>query len=169
MAYDRIKKKSEVDGMNMFDEARGILAMMEMRGLTQGEMARLLGVSQSYVANKLRLLGFSDDEQAEICEGGLSERHARALLRLSGERRRSAIRRTVERGYTVRECEALVDFLHDGEAPAAIGKAPAEDRIKKFTDTLEESVRTLRSLGIDASISRSYHGKKSYLTVCIKE
>lgn len=155
--------------MTMFDEARTIHGMIAMQGETQAETAKRLGVSQSYVANKLRLLNFTPEEQEEICEGELTERHARALLRLHGEKRRSAIRRTVERGYTVRECEALVDFLHDGEAPEAIRNVPQADRIKKFTDTLEESVRTLRSLGIDASISRSYHGKKSYITVCIKE
>ena len=155
--------------MTMFDEARTIAGMIKMQRETQAETAKRLGVSQSYVANKLRLLALSDEEQREICEGGLSERHARALLRLSGEKRRSALKRTVERGYTVRECEALVDFLHDTEAPKAIKQVSQSDRIKKVTDTLEASVRTLRSLGIDASISRSFHGRKSYLTVCIKE
>ena len=155
--------------MNMFDEARTIHGMINMRGETQAMTAKRLGVSQSYVANKLRLLAFSDEEQSEICEGGLTERHARVLLRLSGEKRRSAIRRTVERGYTVRECEALVDFLYDEDAPRIIKEIAPCDRIKKFTDTLEASVRTLRSLGIDASVSHSYHGRKSYITVCIKE
>ncbi len=155
--------------MTMFDEAKTIAGMINMRGETQAMTAKRLGVSQSYVANKLRLLAFSDEEQTEICESGLTERHARALLRLSGEKRRSALKRTVERGYTVRECEALVDFLYDEDAPEAIKGASACDRIKKFTDTLEASVRTLRSLGIDASISQSFHGKKSYITVCIKE
>ena len=155
--------------MNMFDEARTIHGMIAMQGETQAATAKRLGVSQSYVANKLRLLGFSEEEQVEICEGGLTERHARALLRLKGKARLSALRRTVERGYTVRECEALVDFLHDGKAPEAIRNVTPCDRIKKFTDTLEASVKTLRSLGIDASVTRSYHGKKSYITVCIKE
>ena len=155
--------------MTMFDEARTIAGMIKMQGETQAETAKRLGVSQSYIANKLRLLAFSDEEQTEICESGLSERHARTLLRLQGERRRTALKRTVERGYTVRECEALVDFLHDTEAPKAIKSVTPCDRIKKFIDTLEESVKTLRSLGIDAKISRSYHGRKSYITVCIKE
>ncbi len=155
--------------MNMFDEARGLLAMMRMRGTTQSELASRLGVSQSYVANKLRLLGFSAGQEEAIVAAGLSERHARAILRLEGEGREEALRLTVERRLTVRECEALVDFMHDGEAPRIIERAAACERISKFNDTLEESVRTLRSLGIDASLSRSFHGKKSYITVCIKE
>ena len=140
-----------------------------MMGKTQAEVARGLGVSQSYVANKLRLLGFSAEEESAIVGGGLTERHARALLRLSGERRAEALEKTVERALTVRECEALVDFLHDGEAPERIRRAECTERIKKFTEALEESVRTLRSLGIDISISRSYHGTKSYFTLAISE
>ena len=155
--------------MTMFDEARTIAGMIKMRGETQEKTARRLGVSQSYVANKLRLLSLSNEEQEAILKGGLSERHARALLRLAGESRTEALKKTVERGYTVRECEALVDLIYDGEAAKRIGRAECADRIKKFTDSLEESVRTLRSLGIEATVSRSYHGRKSYVTVCIKE
>lgn len=155
--------------MTIFDEARALRTTIEMMGKTQSELAKLLGVSQSYVANKLRLLGYSAEEEEAIVGGGLTERHARALLRLSGERRAEALTKTLERGMTVRECEALVDFLHDGEAPERIRRAECTDRIKKFTDSLEESVRTLRSLGVDISLSRSFHGKKCYLTLAITE
>ena len=69
----------------------------------------------------------------------------------------------------MRECEALVDLIYDGEAPKRIGHAECTDRIKEFTDSLEDSVRTLRSLGVDISLSRSFHGKKCYLTLAITE
>ena len=155
--------------MTFFDEARTIKGMIEMQGESQKRLAERLGVSQSYVANKIRLLGFSDSEERAIIDGGLTERHARALLRLSGERRAEALTKTLERRLTVRECEALVDFLHDGEAPIRISRAECSERIKKFTETLEESVRTLKSLGIDISLSHSYHGAKSYITLSFIE
>lgn len=155
--------------MTFFDEARTIKGMLTMQGESQRRLAEMLGVSQSYIANKLRLLSFSGEEERAITEGGLSERHARALLRLSGERRAEALTKTVERNLTVRECEALVDFLHDGEAPERIRRAESGDRIKKFTETIEESVRTLRSLGIDISISHSFHGRRSYITLSFAE
>ena len=155
--------------MTFFDEARTIKAMLAMQGESQRRLADRLGVSQSYVANKLRLLGFSEGEEKAITEGGLTERHARALLRLSGERRAEALEKTIARGLTVRECEALVDFLHDGEAPERIRRAESGERLKKFTETIEESVRTLRSLGIDISISRSFHGRRSYITLSFAE
>ena len=75
---DRIDERK----MDMFDEARAIRSTMELCHLTQGELARQLGVSQSYVANKLRLLKFSQKMTEKIRSSGISERHARALLRL---------------------------------------------------------------------------------------
>ena len=68
--------------MNMFEEARTISGMIQMLGMTQSEVAKKLGTSQSYVGNKVRLLNLSEGIQKKILDLGLSERHARALLRL---------------------------------------------------------------------------------------
>lgn len=68
--------------MDMFEEAQALCGMIQMLGLTQDEVAKKLGVSQSYIANKLRLLRFSERVREQIRTGELSERHARALLRL---------------------------------------------------------------------------------------
>ncbi|MBQ8529302.1 MAG: hypothetical protein IJ459_06145 [Clostridia bacterium] len=156
--------------MNMFDEARAIRAMMEMCAMTQDGMAKKLGVSQSYVANKLRLLKLPCEFEKRIVEGGLSERHARALLRLDDpEARRTALDRICERRLNVAEAEALVDMLHDGQAPKRIGKATKLSRIDTFIDTVKQSLKTLSSLGIDAKESISYYGSKTYITISIDE
>ena len=156
--------------MNMFDEARAIRAMMEMCAMTQDGMAKKLGVSQSYVANKLRLLKLPCELEKRIVEGGLSERHARALLRLDDpEARRTALDRICERRLNVAEAEALVDMLHDGQAPKRIGRATKLSRIDTFIDTVKQSLKTLSSLGIDAKESISYYGSKTYITISIDE
>ena len=156
--------------MNMFDEARAIRAMMEMCAMTQDGMAKKLGVSQSYVANKLRLLKLPCELEKRIVEGGLSERHARALLRLDDpEARMTALDRICERRLNVAEAEALVDMLHDGQAPKRIGRATKLSRIDTFIDTVKQSLRTLSSLGIDAKESISYYGSKTYITISIDE
>ena len=156
--------------MNMFEEARAIRAMMEMCAMTQDGMAKKLGVSQSYVANKLRLLKLPCELEKRIVEGGLSERHARALLRLDDpEARRTALDRICERRLNVAEAEALVDMLHDGQAPKRIGRATKLSRIDTFIDTVKQSLKTLSSLGIDAKESISYYGSKTYITISIDE
>ncbi len=154
----------------MFDEARAIEGMLALCKLTQKGLAQQMGVSQSYVANKLRLLGFSRGVEAAIRESGISERHARALLRLgSADMQMSVLGKITERSLTVRECEALVDAAVDSEAPELIGRADKRRRVDTFLDTVKRSVDTLSSLGLRAQMTRSYYGSKLYITVSIEE
>ncbi len=156
--------------MNMFDEARAMTGTMELCRVTQRELAERMGVSQSYVANKLRLLSFSPYLEKLIIKHGVSERHARALLRLDSEEDRLEIlEKVIARDLTVRECEALVDLKVDSYAPTIIEKAESIARIDTFVETLKRSVATLRSLGVDVSDNMSYHGNKMYVTVCFNE
>lgn len=157
--------------MNMFDEARSLLGMMRMCRITQGELAKKLGVSQSYIANKLRLLKFTPEMQEKISRAGLTERHARALLRLEDKPQRleEAFDAVTRRALNVEKTEALVDFLHDGTAPERIGRAELHSRIDTFKDTLKASIESLVRLGIEAKQSTDFYGTKTYITICIDE
>ena len=86
------------EDLNMFDEASAISALIDLYGLTQEEVAAKLSASQSYVANKLRLLRFDDFERQVIIERRLTERHARALLRRAGGGDRARHERGGNRG-----------------------------------------------------------------------
>ena len=98
--------------MNMFEEARALRGTIQMCGMTQQEIAKKLNVSQSYIANKLRLLNFSAQMQEKITESGLCERLARALLRIKDERlQESALRQMTKQRMTVVDGEALVESL----------------------------------------------------------
>ena len=82
--------------LGIFEEARGISRLIRRYGLTQEQAAEQLGKTQSTIANKLRLLRLSFEEQEWIENAGLSERHARALLKLSDESlRREALSRII--------------------------------------------------------------------------
>lgn len=153
--------------MDMFEEARAMSGTMELCKITQKELAERMGVSQSYVANKLRLLSLSPNIQRLILKHGISERHARTLLRLESENDRlDVLEKVISRELTVRECEALVDLKIDSYMPEEVGKAGALERIDVFVDTLKKSLTTLRSLGVDVTDRTSYHGEKMYITVC---
>ena len=96
--------------MDMFEEAQALCGMIQMLGLTQEEVAKKLGVSQSYIANKLRLLRFSPKAREQIQAGELSERHARALLRLQDEEDiLFFIRKIKDESLTVQTTEDLVE------------------------------------------------------------
>lgn len=153
--------------MEMFDEARAMSGTLKLCNITQKELAERMGVSQSYVANKLRLLTLSPYLENLIVRHGISERHARALLRLDNDDDRLEIlEKVIARELTVRECEALVDLKVDSYAPAVIEKAESGECLDAFLLTLKKSLDTLRSHGIDAKDTTSYYGNKMYVTLC---
>ena len=156
--------------MDMFEEARAMSGTMELCKITQKELAERMGVSQSYVANKLRLLALSPHVERLIKKHKISERHARAILRLESENDQLEIlEKVITRELTVRECEALVDLAVDSYMPEIIEKAETGCRIDVFLETLKKSLATLRSLGIDVTDRTSYYGEKMYVPVCFNE
>lgn len=155
--------------MDMFSEAEAMKATMELCSMTQSGVARQLGMSQSYVANKLRLLSLSEECRAIIKDGKICERIARAVLPLGEEDRLRVLYEAKERGLTVRECEAMIAIIHNRTAPQIISRSYELERIGDFQKTIKECVKILCSFGIDASLKTSYLGKKLFLTVCIED
>ena len=156
--------------MDMFEEAKALKGTMNMCSLSQTEMAKKLGVSQSYVANKLRLLQLDESAREKITRAGLTERHARALLRLAGSNEfDTALGKIIEEKLNVQRSEALVDLLHTEKAPERIGNAEKCKMIEMFKDTLDHSLKSLTSAGVSVKRSLSYYGKKTYVTICIEE
>lgn len=155
--------------MNMFEEAGYIRGVMELRGLNQEQAARMLGVSRSYVANKLRLLRFDQKTQAQLIENGLSERHARALLGLEPSLWDEVLSRITERKMSVAEAEAMIDIMKCKSNPRLRGKADRLRCIEAFLSGLEDSMHTLSSIGVTSSRKISYHGSKMMITISIDE
>lgn len=156
--------------MDMFDEARAMSGTLKLCRITQKELGKRMGVSQSYVANKLRLLSLSPRVEEKIRRGGVSERHARTILRLGSEDEQlEMLDAVISRRLSVRECEALVDARVDTYAPTLISRAASLERIDAFVGTLKRSLDVLRSVGVDVSDRTSYHGSKMYITVCIND
>jgi len=155
--------------MNMFDEARSLAGMIKMRRLSQSEVAKMLGVSQSYVANKIRLLGLDEELQKRIAESNLSERHARLLLSLDESARSEALDKICEGRLNVKESEALVSFMNTHNLPNKIEKSSRLRAIEIFLKGTKESVSSLSSIGIGATQKVSYHGRKMIVTICLDE
>ena len=141
--------------LGMFEEARGISRLIRRYGLTQEQAAQRLGKSQSGVANKLRLLRLTEDEQEWIEKAGLSERHARALLRIENEAtRREALSRIVADNLNVKQTEHLVGILlHSNPKPEKAkgnSKAVIKD-VRIFLNTINKAIDTMRLSGIDTN------------------
>lgn len=105
------------EDLNMFEQAYGFRKLIENHHLTQEEVARKMSMSQSAVANKLRLLRLSYEEQRLILESGLTERHARAALRIEDTQKRlETIRHLAECKWTVQESEQYIESVIEKEA-----------------------------------------------------
>jgi len=140
-----------------FDEAAAIEKLITYYGLTQEEAAVKLGRAQSTVANKLRILRLTPDERKIIMEYNLTERHARALLRLaSPEDRVSVLEKIVKNNLNVEKTELLIDEY--------IGRRKDIQRCKKrsgafqhvsfFLNTINKAIETMQSSGIHAESRR---------------
>ena len=98
------------EGLSMFEQAGAIAALIDIYSLTQEQIAAHLSASQSYVANKLRLLKLSEQERELITEGRLTERHARACLKIKDEDMRSSvIEHVIAHGLNVSATEEYID------------------------------------------------------------
>ena len=88
--------------LDPFDTARGIKEVIRLWGCTQAEAARRLGLSQPALANKLRLLQLNADQRQFVLDNNLTERHARAVLRLPENRRSEALINIAKRRMNAR-------------------------------------------------------------------
>ena len=101
--------------LNMFEEAEAMRNLIEIWGLTQESVAKKLGKKQSTIANKLRLLKLDDEERALIKKANLTERHARAILKLeSREQRKLMIKKIAAKNLNVQDTESLIDSILQG-------------------------------------------------------
>ena len=140
--------------LGMFEEARGISRLIRRFGLTQEQAAEKLGKTQSTVANKLRLLRLSMEEQEWIENADLSERHARALLRLDDEKtRREALSKIISDCLNVSQTEELItSMLHSVPKNNKRGNSKAVIKdFRIFVNTINKAVNTMRLAGIDAN------------------
>jgi ParB family chromosome partitioning protein len=137
--------------LNFFEEADGLARLIETWGLTQEELAAKLGKTQSTIANKLRLLKLSQNDRNRIIEANLTERHARALLKLGEEERASVLQQIIEKNLNVSETDRLIDamtFTDHGKRDNR--PMPVVKDVRIFINTVTNAVNVMRRAGIDA-------------------
>ncbi len=139
--------------LNMFEEAEAISRLAADCRMTQEQIAKRLDTSQSYVANKLRLLKMPEKVRDLILEAGLTERHARAILRLSGsDQQITALSYIIRRGLNVAATEEYVDAL--------LSPRPAPTKPVVMSDTrllmnsIDKAVAVASAAGADVHTTR---------------
>ena len=142
------------DDLSFFEIAESYQNLIRTQGMTQEEIARKLGKSQSNIANKLRLLRLYPRTKRLIIEYSLSERHARALLHLSDEEAQlSAVRTINEKKMNVSQAEELIKKMLQGKpAPSQKLKLKSFQDIRVFTNTIKHALEMMRDGGVNADM-----------------
>lgn len=156
--------------LHYLEEAEAIAAFLHRSGLTQEAAAEQLGMSPSALANKLRLLRLSPACRAAVTEGGLTERHARCLLRLADEEERlAAARHFVSAGLNVAQAERYVDRRLEvlQSTPPAGRRAYIIKDVRLFLNSVDRGVRLIRDAGVDARTERQETEEDIILTIRI--
>lgn len=157
--------------LTMFEEAIGIQNLIEEYSLTQTEASKRLGKSQSAIANKLRLLRLTEEERQIILKNNLSERHARALVRIESVKQRQAVlAKIIRENLNVSKTEFIVDSIIGENSKA--GTAKAEKRlvvkdVRIFVNTINKAIDTMRMSGINACAQKNEYDEYIEYTVKI--
>ncbi|NLT95696.1 MAG: nucleoid occlusion protein [Clostridia bacterium] len=147
------------EDLNYFEEAEGYAKLMKEFGITQEEIAKRMGKSQSTIANKLRLLNLPESVRKEISVNVITERHARALLKLDDEKLQlQALKAIYTKNLNVRQTDELVEQLLINNEKES--KEKNQRKMKKifkdmrlYLNTIRSAVKTIRDAGLDADIN----------------
>ena len=150
------------EDLHFFEEAECYSSLLDKLRLTQEELAIRLGKSQSFIANKLRILRLSPAIRKTVVEGQLSERHTRTLLKLSSDAERAeAISKIVSRSLSVKDSERLVDGMIEASSKTAAGAKPRPKMIRIFRDyklfvnTVNSACDQLRESGLTVQVEQN--------------
>lgn len=155
------------EDLSYFQEAEYLQRYLCRSGLTQAQAAKKLGRSQPAVANKLRLLQHSPKVRAALAEQGLSERHARELLRVRGETERlTVLGEIVRKGLSVAQTESYIDAYLGNQTARGDARYRRRDT-RLFLDRMAEDTAILRSNGVPAELTRQDTGEEILVTVRI--
>ena len=139
--------------LNPFEQARGIREVIDRWGCTQEQAARRLGLAQPTLNNKLRLLQLTEEQQQFCLASGLTERHARAVLRLAPERRTAALEQIARQGMNARQTDAYIQVLLDA-AQKPRPRVMVRD-VRLFVNTINRAVRLMVDAGVPAHCQRT--------------
>ncbi len=143
--------------LSFFDEASAIERLITYYGMTQEDAASKLGKAQSTIANKLRLLRLTPEERELIIKFGLTERHARALLKLASPADRMEIlEKVIKNNLNVERTENLIeDYIGIQREKANYKKrSKVFQNVKIFINTISKAIETMQSAGIPADAKK---------------
>lgn len=169
------------ENLNPIDEAEAYNNLMKLNGLTQVSLAKNIGKSQSYVANKLRLLKLSPKVQSYLASGQISARHGRALVGLSEQDQGRVLDEILANNLNVKETEDIakdVDGYFAKKARKAKNKGKTEQKkrvvnrmpkdLKVQINTIKRAVKLAKESGIKVNVEENHDPNDYVITIELK-
>ena len=143
--------------LSFFEEAQAISQMQNHFGMTQEQIAKRLGKSQSALSNKLRLLKLPADVRYFIEKEGLTERHARALLKLESEKQMwTALNLIKDKGWNVQQTEEYINSVtNKAVKPHKNNIVKIFKDVRIFVNTVNKAINTMKEAGIPAESNKT--------------
>lgn len=159
------------EDLNFIEEAEGYNLLIMDHGFTQQEVAEKVGKNQSTIANKLRVLKLSDVIKTTILENKLTERHARALLKLPTEELQLEILQIViKKGLNVKKTEKIIndklEEINKPKEPVRNQKIKSSLNFRIYLNTLKNAYNAIRDNGLNAEYIQADKGE--YIEVVVK-
>jgi ParB family chromosome partitioning protein len=153
------------EDLSYMEEAEGYSNLINEHGFTQEELAQKIGKSQSTIANKIRLLKLPPLVKKILADNNLTERHARALLKLHDEQLQLKVLKLVcERGLNVKKTEELVERAIDRYSKD-IRQKPSDRKVTKaikdvriFVNTIKQAIEIMKQSGVNAKAAQIDRG-----------
>ncbi len=154
--------------LDVLDQAEGISRLIGYWGVTQEEAAEKLGIAQSTLANKLRLLRLPQQVQQLMRQNALSERHGRALLRLPDEKTQLEMAQIIcKKSLTVSQTEQYIEALLTQQKKKKPTRLFICKDIRLFMNTIDKAVKTMTAAGLNVQSSQEDQGEFIELTLRI--
>lgn len=157
------------EDLHYLEEAEGYEQLMEQFHLTQEAMAARVGKKQSTIANKLRLLRLSQQVRKVLVEAELSERHARALLKLEDDAKRlEALEVIIARRYNVRQTEEYIDKLLSDKQQEKKKRLVIVNDVRIYLNSIKQVVNAIKDVGIPVNMEQTIDGDEVVVSLRIK-
>lgn len=140
--------------LSFMEEAYAIKNLIDYYGLTQEETAARLGIAQSTIANKLRLLKLTDAEKAQVVRYKLNERQARALLRLPSEKRSEVILHISSNGLNTVQTDAYIDELLKDKPKQRVKRRWSFRAVNLYINTFNKTIDAMKEAGINCEAKK---------------
>ena len=157
------------EDLHFLEEAEGYEQLLDEFHLTQEAMAARVGKKQSTIANKLRLLRLSGEVRKLLVEKELSERHARALLKLDDDAKRmEALQVIIARGYSVRQTDEYIAKLIAEKQQEKKKRLVIVNDVRIYLNSIKQVVNAIKEVGIPCNLEQTVEGDEVVVSLRIK-